>query len=171
GALRPARRHARAARASPRRAVRPPGRARGRPPAAARDGQRHTAGSQRARRLPGGGQSAARDRSPARRPPDVGMDAGDGRRAAPARRRPARGPGGARYADVRIVTAVTEGGVVRRFIVAVCLSALVGLATVGAPAAWARPVGAHTAQAVVPIVVLHSKSGGTVVATKMIIHG
>lgn len=59
----------------------------------------------------------------------------------------------------------------RRFVVAVCLSAMFGLATVSAPAAWARPVGAHTAQAIVPIVVLHSKSGGTVVAAKVIIHG
>ena len=32
-------------------------------------------------------------------------------------------------------------------------------------------MGVHAAQAVVPIVVLHSKSGGTVVAAKVIIHG
>jgi predicted aspartyl protease len=72
---------------------------------------------------------------------------------------------------VRIVAAVTEGGVVRRVIVAVCLCAMVGLATLSGTVAWARPVGAHAAQAVVPIVVLHSKSGGTVVAAKVIIHG
>lgn len=58
----------------------------------------------------------------------------------------------------------------RRFIVAVCLSATVGLATIGDGVASARPVGAHAA-AVVPIVVLHSRSGGTAVATKVIIHG
>jgi predicted aspartyl protease len=59
---------------------------------------------------------------------------------------------------------------VRRFIVAVCVSATVGLATASVPVASARPVGAHAAQAVVPIVVLHSRSG-TVVAAKVIIHG
>ena len=59
----------------------------------------------------------------------------------------------------------------RRFIVAVCLSATVGLATTSVPVASARPVGVHAAQAVVPIVVLHSKSGGTVVAAKVVIHG
>lgn len=58
----------------------------------------------------------------------------------------------------------------RRFIVAVCMSTIVAVAAVGGSVASARPVGAHAA-AVVPIVVLHSKSGGTVVAAKVIIHG
>jgi predicted aspartyl protease len=60
---------------------------------------------------------------------------------------------------------------VRRFTVAVCLSAVIGLATVSVPVASATPAGAHAAQAVVPIVVIHSKSNGTVVAAKVIIHG
>jgi predicted aspartyl protease len=59
---------------------------------------------------------------------------------------------------------------VRRFIVAVCLSTVVGLAALGGAVASARPVGAHAASTV-PIVVLHSKTGGTVVAAKVIIHG
>ena len=57
-----------------------------------------------------------------------------------------------------------------RFTVAVCLSAVVGLASVGGSVASASPVGAHAA-AVVPIVVLKSRTGGTEVAAKVIIHG
>ena len=57
-----------------------------------------------------------------------------------------------------------------RITVAVCLSAIVGLASVGGSVAGARPVGAHAAS-VVPIVVLKSRAGGTVVAAKVIIHG
>jgi predicted aspartyl protease len=60
---------------------------------------------------------------------------------------------------------------VRRFIVAVCLSAVLAAVGAGGAVAWATPVRGHIAQAAVPIVVLHSKSGGTVVAAKVIIHG
>jgi predicted aspartyl protease len=59
---------------------------------------------------------------------------------------------------------------VRRFIVAVFLSAVVGLASVGGSSAWAMPAGAHAAS-VVPIVVLKSRTGGTVAAATVIIHG
>ena len=55
----------------------------------------------------------------------------------------------------------------RRFIV-LCLTIIVGLGAVGGAAASTRP--AHAAS-VVHIIVLHSRSGGTVVAAKVVIHG
>ncbi|MBV9806564.1 MAG: retropepsin-like domain-containing protein [Solirubrobacterales bacterium] len=55
----------------------------------------------------------------------------------------------------------------RRLIV-VCLTTIFGVGAVGGAVASARP--AHAAS-VVHIVVLHSRTGGTVVAAKVIIHG
>ena len=55
----------------------------------------------------------------------------------------------------------------RRLLV-ICLTTVVGLGAVGGAVAASRP--AHAA-AVVPIVVLHSSTGGTIVAAKVTIHG
>ncbi len=55
----------------------------------------------------------------------------------------------------------------RRFIV-VCLTTIVGLGAVGGAVASTRPA---RAASVVHIVVFHSRTGGTVVAAKVVIHG
>jgi len=55
----------------------------------------------------------------------------------------------------------------RRLII-ICLTTMIGLGAVGGAVASTRP--AHAAS-VVPIVVLHSSTGGTVVAAKVTIHG
>ena len=55
----------------------------------------------------------------------------------------------------------------RRFIV-VCLTTIVGLGAAAGAVASTRP--AHAAS-VVPIVIFHSRTGGTVVAAKVVIHG
>ena len=55
----------------------------------------------------------------------------------------------------------------RRFIV-VCLTTIAALGALGGAVASARPA---RAAAAVHIVVLHSRSGGTVVAAKVVIHG
>jgi predicted aspartyl protease len=58
---------------------------------------------------------------------------------------------------------------VRRVLVVIALTAVVGVFCFGAAAASARPAG--FAQAVVPIFVFHSKKGGTEAFAKVIIHG
>ena len=56
----------------------------------------------------------------------------------------------------------------RRFVVVLCLTTIIGVAIIGGAVASARP--AHAAS-VVHIVVISSKRGGTVVAAKVVIHG
>jgi predicted aspartyl protease len=59
---------------------------------------------------------------------------------------------------------------VRRFIV-VSLVGAVGLIGVTGGVASASPVQAHTAQATIPIVVVHTKSGATAALVRVYIHG
>jgi predicted aspartyl protease len=58
---------------------------------------------------------------------------------------------------------------VRRALIVTTLTAVVGVFTLGAAVASARPAG--IAQATVPIFVFHSKKGGTEAFAKVIIHG
>ena len=164
-------------------AVRPIRRARGsrgRAAATARDGQRRPAGRQRPGRVQNRGHAAPGAGRAARRPPHLGLDARDGRRSAPPRRRRARTPARARHTAVacwrrqnrreRSRVAISEGGDVESF--HPCQSGRRGGARRGhGGVASASPVDAHAAQATVPIVIVKTRSGATAALVRVFIHG
>ncbi len=74
-------------------------------PAAAGDGERGQPGGERPRSVPGHRDAAARHRRAARRPPQLGLDARDGRRPAAARGRRAGRAAGARHVALTLLNA------------------------------------------------------------------
>ena len=126
----------------------------------------------------GSSDAAARNRRAARRSPHLGLDARDGRRPAPPRRRGAGGAACARHSAVaysglltagRARSRSTRGGELRRFIVVVSVVCALALPGVMAGVASATP-DAHAAQTI-PLVVVKKKNGATAALVRVFIHG